>query len=235
MLQRSSGLLSSVTGHSPIQRFDSTSPTQANTCTIGVPFGAHSSAWLERIPDKDEVPGSNPGGPTDETPCAARGLAYWAGMAITSESSRVHTAYTSAVAKVPSRCGPERVSATLLTGLRCLLAGVEPIPTLGGTAGRSTSDADSVGRTRVDEFTEASRGGEVTGPTPQFALQGENRRPPNLRSGLATRNGHTRLYFELRHRLRPTTDAAVRAQDPFNYTRTCNKLRPVYRYTAEAM
>ena len=25
---------------------------------------AHSSAWLERIPDKDEVPGSNPGGPT---------------------------------------------------------------------------------------------------------------------------------------------------------------------------
>ena len=25
---------------------------------------AHSSARLERIPDKDEVPGSNPGGPT---------------------------------------------------------------------------------------------------------------------------------------------------------------------------
>ena len=29
---------------------------------------AHSSAWLERIPDKDEVPGSNPGGPTNERP-----------------------------------------------------------------------------------------------------------------------------------------------------------------------
>ena len=28
------------------------------------PPRAHSSGWLERIPDKDEVPGSNPGGPT---------------------------------------------------------------------------------------------------------------------------------------------------------------------------
>ena len=28
-------------------------------------FRAHSSGWLERIPDKDEVPGSNPGGPTN--------------------------------------------------------------------------------------------------------------------------------------------------------------------------
>ena len=30
-------------------------------------LGAHSSGWLERIPDKDEVPGSNPGGPTEPT------------------------------------------------------------------------------------------------------------------------------------------------------------------------
>jgi hypothetical protein len=29
---------------------------------------AYSSAWLERIPDKDEVPGSNPGRPTPRKP-----------------------------------------------------------------------------------------------------------------------------------------------------------------------
>jgi len=92
-----------------------------------------------------------------------------------------------------------------------------------------------IGRLRVDEFIEASRGGHVTGPTPQFAIRGQIRHSPSLPSGLATRNGHTRLYFELRHRLRPTTDAAVRAQHPVNTTRTCNKLRSVYRFTAEAM
>ena len=32
------------------------------------PARACSSAWLERIPDKDEVPGSNPGRPTPENP-----------------------------------------------------------------------------------------------------------------------------------------------------------------------
>ena len=32
------------------------------------PVRAHSSAWLERIPDKDEAPGSSPGGPTNKPP-----------------------------------------------------------------------------------------------------------------------------------------------------------------------
>ena len=32
-------------------------------------FWAHSSAWLERIPDKDEAPGSSPGGPTFDSLC----------------------------------------------------------------------------------------------------------------------------------------------------------------------
>src|SRR5680860_676181 len=34
---------------------------------------AHGSAWLERIPDKDEVPGSNPGGPTVREPLHSKG------------------------------------------------------------------------------------------------------------------------------------------------------------------
>ena len=35
---------------------------------------AHSSARLERIPDKDEVAGSNPAGPTLRSPCRAGGF-----------------------------------------------------------------------------------------------------------------------------------------------------------------
>ena len=55
---------------------------------------ACSSAWLERIPDKDEVPGSNPGRPTVETPCTAGGFSHPSGSALPPKSSRVHIACT---------------------------------------------------------------------------------------------------------------------------------------------
>ncbi len=51
-------------------------PISSSACTGEVVCSrflrAHGSAWLERIPDKDEVPGSNPGGPTG-TPAAFLG------------------------------------------------------------------------------------------------------------------------------------------------------------------
>src|SRR5665811_196644 len=40
---------------------------------------AHGSAWLERIPDKDEVPGSNPGGPTVREPLHSKGSRSFGG------------------------------------------------------------------------------------------------------------------------------------------------------------
>ena len=55
------------------------------------PSRAHSSGWLERIPDKDEVPGSNPGGPT----AAGRGDGY--SMTASSLVSEVSTSAPSSV------------------------------------------------------------------------------------------------------------------------------------------
>ena len=40
-------------------------------------FRACSSAWLERVPDKDEVRGSSPRTPIASPPMLLRGLIYW--------------------------------------------------------------------------------------------------------------------------------------------------------------
>ncbi len=47
------------------------------------PSWACSSAWLERIPDKDEVPGSNPGRPTSED-SSPHGVSLWSAWLWTS-------------------------------------------------------------------------------------------------------------------------------------------------------
>jgi len=47
------------------------------------------------IPDKDEVAGSNPAGPTNQTPCVARGFGYLPVNSITSRSRRVHSVHSS--------------------------------------------------------------------------------------------------------------------------------------------
>jgi hypothetical protein len=38
--------------------------TEGESGSLGTLFRAHSSAWLERFPDKEEVDGSSPSGPT---------------------------------------------------------------------------------------------------------------------------------------------------------------------------
>ena len=65
-------LSSSASANSPGVGFDSTATVDTIALRRGqMPPRAHSSAWLERIPDKDEVPGSNPGGPTKGTQLSA--------------------------------------------------------------------------------------------------------------------------------------------------------------------
>gem|GEM_PF-909582 len=39
--------------------------TEGESGSLGTLFRAHSSAWLERFPDKEEVDGSSPSGPTE--------------------------------------------------------------------------------------------------------------------------------------------------------------------------
>ena len=44
--------------------------------SLGTLFRAHSSAWLERFPDKEEVDGSSPSGPTRGR-CGATSLSVY--------------------------------------------------------------------------------------------------------------------------------------------------------------
>ena len=55
------------------------------------------------IPDKDEVAGSNPAGPTNQTPCPARGFGFLPVNSIISRSRCVHIASTAAERHTLSR------------------------------------------------------------------------------------------------------------------------------------